>query len=146
MTYHRAFDVTSDWRRACDAVASVPGITRILTSGHARTALEGLDELERLTTYIRQKGYPLKLLPGSGINPASLDELYHRYGLFSEAHLSSGGAVKPPLDPVLARGHLLGFGTGEMWRLDPNKLAGVRGIVDMINERDEGASYARGGP
>jgi copper homeostasis protein CutC len=31
VTFHRAFDVTPDWRRSLEAIANLKGITRILT-------------------------------------------------------------------------------------------------------------------
>lgn len=36
VTFHRAFDVTPDWRRSLEAIANVKGITRILTRRVAR--------------------------------------------------------------------------------------------------------------
>ncbi|BEI90551.1 uncharacterized protein CcaverHIS019_0306210 [Cutaneotrichosporon cavernicola] len=125
VTFHRAFDVTPDWHAALEDIANIPGITRILTSGHMATALDGAAELRQLANFAPAH---LSILPASGINAITLPRVLQIVPLH-EAHLSAGGIYTPPTDPTGARGEVLGFGRSE-WRLDPAKLAAVRDWVD----------------
>lgn len=126
------FACYSDQYAACDTLASIPGITRILTSGHALTALEGAAELDALTRHLQSysSSFPLTILPASGINAMSLAELRNRAPLLQEAHLSASGIIPPPDASAVAIGKVLGFGSGEEWRLDGDKLKAVRELVD----------------
>ncbi|BEI82757.1 hypothetical protein CcaverHIS002_0306250 [Cutaneotrichosporon cavernicola] len=114
-----------DWHAALEDIANIPGITRILTSGHMATALDGAAELRQLANFAPAH---LSILPASGINAITLPRVLQIVPLH-EAHLSAGGIYTPPTDPTGARGEVLGFGRSE-WRLDPAKLAAVRDWVD----------------
>ncbi|GMK56683.1 hypothetical protein CspeluHIS016_0305230 [Cutaneotrichosporon spelunceum] len=124
-TFHRAFDVTPDWHAALDDIARIRGITRILTSGHMATALDGSAELRQLARAVPAH---LSVLPASGINATTLPHVL-QVARLHEAHLSAGEIYTPPWDPTVARGEVLGFGRSE-WRLDASKLAEVRRWVD----------------
>jgi copper homeostasis protein len=65
VTFHRAFDETSDLLQALEDVISA-GATRILTSGGASKALQALDTLAKL---VRMAGERIIIVPGSGIHP-----------------------------------------------------------------------------
>ncbi|HEY1472258.1 MAG TPA: copper homeostasis protein CutC [Candidatus Acidoferrum sp.] len=65
LTFHRAFDETPDLFRALEDVISA-GATRILTSGGASKAPQGLDTLARLVQIADQR---IIIVPGSGIHP-----------------------------------------------------------------------------
>jgi copper homeostasis protein len=51
-TFHRAFDMTADAESALEALIRC-GVDRVLTSGHAPTALEGIRELAQLGAIAR---------------------------------------------------------------------------------------------
>lgn len=63
VTFHRAFDGTADLETSLELLAGL-GITRILTSGGAATAMEGRERLRRLTAQARGR---IGVLPGGGI-------------------------------------------------------------------------------
>ena len=63
-TFHRAFDVVKDWQAALETLRAL-GIQRVLTSGGAATAEEGIAVLRQLVT---QAGDSLTILPGGGVN------------------------------------------------------------------------------
>jgi len=71
VTFHRAFDETSDLSRALQNVIAT-GATRILTSGGQPTALAGAAVLNALINSANQK---ITILPGGGINPSNLEEI-----------------------------------------------------------------------
>ncbi|KLT45937.1 hypothetical protein CC85DRAFT_268517 [Cutaneotrichosporon oleaginosum] len=133
VTFHRAFDVTPNWKDALDAIASMSGITRILTrnrdnsSGHMATALDGVDELAQLQMAIPKH---LIIVAASGVNSISIEEI-SQFCPLREAHLSSG-EVHTPQHPAGDRGKDLGFGHSE-WRLNPSKLRKFRIWVDKYS-------------
>ncbi|KAJ7161250.1 copper homeostasis CutC domain-containing protein [Mycena crocata] len=143
--FHRAFDMTYDAAEALRDVMSIGGVSRILTSGHGKTALESLDTLESLcaTTqkFAEELPWVLSILPGSGINSETvgliLDALLPR-GLM-EIHLSGGSWV----DSEMAYRHEgLGMGVGEgewsVWTTSEVEVREVRRFADAV-----WAEYAR---
>ncbi|MDR1515921.1 MAG: hypothetical protein LBS45_09510 [Synergistaceae bacterium] len=81
--FHRAIDVVPDWRDALDALARL-GITRVLSSGQSRSALQGAGTLSEMTRYAAGR---IEILPGAGINPDNARELIEKTGC-RQIHLS----------------------------------------------------------
>ena len=81
-TFHRAFDRTPDPYRALEALDSLGGV-RILSSGQAGSAVQGLPLLERLQS--TSKG--CLFMPGGGIGPENV-HLFLGKG-FEALHLSA---------------------------------------------------------
>lgn len=67
VTFHRAFDMTLHKPEALETIINA-GCARILTSGGAQTALQGLETIAQL---IQQAGKRISVMPGSGINAAN---------------------------------------------------------------------------
>ncbi|ORY33462.1 copper homeostasis protein CutC [Naematelia encephala] len=134
VTFHRAFDLTPDWEQAIKDVWSIPGITRILTSGHARTAPQGAQQLNHLITWVsaaheRDPGRGrLTILPGSGIGPTTISEIKERTPNLHEVHLTASSAVVLSDTEINRRGEELGFGN-EAWAMDGLKLRSVWEVV-----------------
>lgn len=74
--FHRAFDETPDAFAALDALIA-HGVTRVLTSGHARTALEGADNIAAL---IARSAGRLTVLPGGTVRGDNVRALVERTG------------------------------------------------------------------
>jgi copper homeostasis protein len=70
-TFHRAFDDCGDLRRALEEIIQC-GASRILTSGGARSAVEGA---ARLAELIALAGSRITIVPGAGINASNLSEV-----------------------------------------------------------------------
>jgi copper homeostasis protein len=76
VTYHRAFDESADLHRALeDVIAS--GAKRILTSGGAKSALEGAAVLAEL---IEAAGDRIVVVPGAGISARNIDQVAQQIG------------------------------------------------------------------
>jgi copper homeostasis protein len=92
MTFHRAFDETRDPLSALDALATVPAVTSVLTSGHAPDAWHGR---HLLRTLIARGGRPAILI-GSGITAGNLLSLVQATGA-TDVHVGnaarSGGRI-----------------------------------------------------
>lgn len=81
--FHRAFDVVKDQEMALEQLIDL-GITRVLTSGRRKTAMEGLDEIRRT---VEQAEGRIEVLPGGGLRPGDLAEVVRRTGV-DQVHLS----------------------------------------------------------
>ncbi len=88
VTLHRAFDLTPDLPVALETAISL-GFERVLTSGGARTAPEGVETIAGLVQQARGR---ISLMPGSGITPATVEAVVRRTGA-SEVHGSCGRRV-----------------------------------------------------
>lgn len=94
VTFHRAFDQSSDLFHALDDLTSC-GIDRILTSGGMPSVPEGLNMLKQL---IAQAGNSLIILPGGGITATNASEIIRQLQV-KEIHLSGKHLVKSVMQP-----------------------------------------------
>ncbi len=76
--FHRAFDQASGGLAAVEKLITI-GCTRVLTSGHAASAVspEGIDGIERL---VRHAGGKIEVLPGGGVRASNAADLITRTG------------------------------------------------------------------
>ena len=128
VTLHRAFDMIADWQRAVDQAVEL-GITRILTSGGARSAPEGLARLTEVTAYAAGR---ISIMPGAGINAQSVSPLLALP--ISEIHASCAG-------PIAADAAALGFGfvSADAKRTDATRVAALKAA---LTARPQGANLA----
>lgn len=71
VTFHRAFDVTTDPFEALETIKSL-GVNRILTSGQKNKAEEGVKLIKELQ---ENAGTKLRIMPGSGINESNIQRI-----------------------------------------------------------------------
>jgi copper homeostasis protein len=74
VTYHRAFDEAADLQQALEDVIQ-SGAKRILTSGGAKSALEGSAVLAKLIKAAEER---IVIVPGAGISGANIVEVAQR--------------------------------------------------------------------
>lgn len=107
VTFHRAFDLVRDPRRALGDVIAL-GCERVLTSGGQASALEGAPLIREL---IAQAGDRIAIMPGAGVTAANLASLADATGA-REFHASakrqfaSGMRHRPPLLDDMQGGEL----------------------------------------
>ena len=89
VTFHRAFDFVRDQDAALDALIEL-GVERVLTSGGAPTALQGAENLARLTL---RAGSDLTVMAGGAITAGNVAEVVRRSGV-REVHVR--GAERVP--------------------------------------------------
>lgn len=89
VTFHRAFDLATDSFQALEDIISL-GIERILTSGHAQTALAGLSLITRLVESAAGRAI---IMPGSGITPQNARTILAASGA-DEIHAGSAVSIK----------------------------------------------------
>lgn len=86
-TFHRAFDITRDPIEALDTLIDLE-IDRVLTSGQATSALEGLDLLTELSRHARGR---IMIMAGAGITAHNAKQIVERSGVV-EIHIGSAAA------------------------------------------------------
>ncbi|MEJ4089736.1 copper homeostasis protein CutC [Galbibacter orientalis] len=87
-TFHRAFDWVSQPEEAFKQLIEI-GCKRVLTSGQAEKAIDGLSLLKKLKS---KYGDSIVIMPGSGVNIDNVLEF--RKDGFSEIHFSASSAYK----------------------------------------------------
>ena len=92
MTFHRAFDALDDPESAIAALAAVPSIDRILTSGGDGTAAERSRRLRRYSAIAGR----LAIIAGGGVDDESV-ALFAQDRCVREIHV--GRAARNGLDP-----------------------------------------------
>jgi copper homeostasis protein len=100
VTFHRAFDVTSNLHEALEAVVQT-GADVLLTSGGAADVASGAESIARLR---RNAGNRIQVMAGGGLRLANLREIVQRTGVSSvhgslSAPVSSNGNGHGP-DPL----------------------------------------------
>jgi copper homeostasis protein len=127
--FHRAFDLTPDPLEALDALAEL-GFTRVLTSGHAATALEGAVELRNLL--IRADGR-VQVMAGGGVRASNVAQLVSASGV---EHIHLGPHVRVgQKDGVYGEGHL---------RLDVEEVGAVIFALSLLPRMCRSEAHHRG--
>ncbi|WP_432523137.1 copper homeostasis protein CutC [Kineococcus sp. SYSU DK006] len=88
VTFHRAFDTLPDLPGALELLVDA-GVTRVLTSGGARTAVQGAEVLADL---VARAGGRIEVMAGGGVRPANAAALVARTGV-DAVHLRAAAPV-----------------------------------------------------
>ena len=102
VTFHRAFDHTSDPMKALEDIIEL-GCTRIITSGCMPTGLEGADLLAQL---VKKAGERIIIMPGCGVKESNIAEIARLSGA-REFHFSAREPVESGMifrNPKVAMG------------------------------------------
>jgi|SRR5579859_212640 len=105
VTFHRAFDMTSDLFRALDDLCAL-GIDRVLTSGGEQTALLGQLMIAKLVERAQGK---IAVMAGSGIKPDNARRLMDETGV-KEIHV---GLRTTQPSPMLHRNPRVSMGSAQ---------------------------------
>ena len=82
VTFHRAFDLVRNQGEALEVLIR-ERITRVLTSGGAATALEGVEAIAKL---VGRAAGQIVVMAGGGVREETVQEIVHRAGV-SEVHV-----------------------------------------------------------
>jgi len=134
-TFHRAVDSTKDLDRSVETLVEI-GLTRVLSSGGAPSALEGST---RLAGLVARFGSEIAVMAGGRIRGEHLLELLTRSSV-SEIHLGPTllcrrvevgvGAELPLLAPIPS--------AGEVRLTDVTAVASVMAVIDQCHARRAG--------
>lgn len=117
MTLHRAFDLVPDPVESLEAAIDL-GFERILTSGGAVTAAEGVDVLEKVIAAANGR---ISIMPGAGVNVQAVDALLPRLPV-SEIHASCSVSKASSNQTLVA----LGFSPAQRRRTDAATVRAVK--------------------
>lgn len=120
LTLHRCIDLIEDSFEAIDQAAEL-GISRILSSGGALSAVEGIARLQEMTAHAAGR---LSIMPGAGISAATLPGLLAALDP-SDVHASA--SQPDPASGAIAR---FGFQTEGARRTDAATVAGLKRLLD----------------
>jgi len=121
VTLHRAFDLVPDRDAALEQAVEL-GFERILTSGGAPKAMDGLEALRRT---VEKAGDRLIVMPGSGIRAGNVLDILARTGA-KEVHASGREPVAAETDA-----QCLSFGFQTATALETDEAA-VRRMRDLL--------------
>lgn len=120
LSLHRAFDLVPDFRAAIDTAIEL-GFERILTSGGAQLATEGI---ARLADCMAHAANRITIMPGGGVNVATALALKKKLPL-QEIHASCASIV-PQSDSKLLE---LGFSAAVFKATDQSKIEALRKVL-----------------
>ncbi|KZL17888.1 Copper homeostasis protein CutC [Pseudovibrio axinellae] len=121
VTLHRAIDLAPDLIEATHLAVDL-GFERILSSGGALKAVDGL---ENLAAMHRAAAGRLSVMPGSGVNPQTLRPILQAAD-FTEVHAGCGR-------PYTLNPRLLGFGFEDVGMAQTDECC-VRSLKDILDE------------
>ena len=106
VTFHRAFDMTTDLFRALEDLCAV-GIDRVLTSGGESSSLQGQETILQL---VGQADGRIVIMPGGGIKPENARSFVDHTGV-KEIHSGLRSALPSPMlhrNPRISMGSVEG--------------------------------------
>jgi copper homeostasis protein len=119
-TLHRAFDLVPDMGEAIE-IAIECGFERILTSGRAKTALEGIDDIAEA---VRLASGRISIMPGSGVDPGTIEAILSRVDI-SEVHSSCSSIVSIDDRQLVT----LGFSGSEARQADVELVRALKALL-----------------
>lgn len=93
VTFHRAFDMTSDAFQALDALIEL-GVDTLLTSGQQASAEKGLPLIKQL---VERADKRITIMPGGGINPENIAQIAAESGA-NTFHFSAKKTSDSPMN------------------------------------------------
>lgn len=124
-TFHRAFDVTTNPSQALETLIEM-GVSRVLTSGQAMSAIEGIELLKHLQ---KQASGRIQLLPGGGINQNNV-HIFKDAG-FTEIHASASTLVQEYKPPKVAMNSPKFFNEHQLYE---SSVEDIRNILIQCND------------
>ena len=118
VTFHRAFDVSSDIQKSLEDIIEC-GCDRLLTSGQASNAIEGIQSLKEI---IGQADSRIEIMAGSGVNASNALSLYP-IGI-RQFHLSGSEIINHKEEP-------LGFG-GNVSQTNSRKIQELADVLEGL--------------
>ncbi|MGI6687327.1 MAG: copper homeostasis protein CutC [Christensenellales bacterium] len=129
--FHRAIDVTPDWKRALDSLISL-GVDRVLTSGQEPDVFFAMDTIREMVNYA---GDSIQILPGAGVTLRNAAKIAEYTGA-TQLHIAR---FKPQFDASTANNRDIYFG-GALYppedRYDLIDGAYIQAVTDTLNKHD----------
>ncbi|OEF93487.1 copper homeostasis protein CutC [Vibrio splendidus] len=131
VTYHRAFDQCNNAKKALEDIIEL-GCERILTSGLASSAQEGIEVLEEL---VEQAGERISIMPGAGVNTGNAKQILDKTNAF-ELHLS-GKTTRSSKMKFIAEQSKMGSADVDDYQLPVTDQETISAVLRLVNDSDE---------
>jgi len=129
VTFHRAFDVCSDYYKALGDIIDI-GCERILTSGGKTTAIEGAGTIAHLVEKARGR---VSIMAGSGVNELNVADLVRFTGV-TEVHTSAKTRNESRMD--YHNDHIMmGNRYHDLYTFESTDVERVRTILEKANSQ-----------
>jgi copper homeostasis protein len=129
VTFHRAFDVSSDPLKALEELIHL-GVDRILTAGQKNTVPEGIDLINQL---VKKAADRIIIMPGSGINEKNIIEIRDKTGA-KEFHLTGRKWVESKMKFRKEEIFMGGLSQIPEYQLSFTDAERIRKVVNRINQ------------
>jgi len=93
VAFHRAFDMSNNLAKALEDLINL-GVVRVLTSGAANTALNGVEVIKKL---VKQAQNRIEIMPGAGVNPKNISQILKTTGA-TNIHSSARVSVESKME------------------------------------------------
>lgn len=94
VTFHRAFDFARDRDEAIETLMRL-GVQRVLTSGGAASAIDGVEAIRAL---VKRGADQIAVMAGGGVREETVQEIVHRSGV-TEVHVRGTRGARVPMAP-----------------------------------------------
>nr|WP_321452543.1 copper homeostasis protein CutC [uncultured Carboxylicivirga sp.] len=130
-TFHRAFDMTCDYKKALSDLIDL-GVDTVLTSGTKNTAIEGKEIIKELVELAQGK---INILVGSGVNPTNMEELQKSTNAH-EYHMSAMKMVKSEMEFFNTDLNMGNVDSDEYMKqtVDAEKIAKAVEVIKKLNK------------
>ncbi|MEW6508170.1 MAG: copper homeostasis protein CutC [Bacteroidota bacterium] len=129
LTFHRAFDFTSDPFKALDTLIELEA-DRILTSGLQINAYSGIDMIKKLVDYAKER---IIIIPGGGINENNVREIVAKTGV-KEIHASAREKLQSKTNYKIPNITLAGSGDDDQFPIKILSAVRVRKIIAAMEK------------
>lgn len=127
VTFHRAFDLCRDPEKAVEEIIAL-GCNRLLTSGQASSAINGVNMLARIAS---QAGNRLTILAGAGVNAGNAADIMEKAGVH-ELHASARHTIGSPMT-FRRQGVNMGTPGADEYARSTTSSKAVADIVNAMN-------------
>ena len=128
VTFHRAFDVCKSPLQALQTIADC-GCNRILTSGQAATATQGIPMIKEL---VRVSPANITIMAGSGVNPSNALAILREAGV-AELH-ASARTVHPSLMHYRHQGVAMGTPGSDEYSIQQTSEDLVKALKEKLEQ------------
>ncbi|WP_264874897.1 copper homeostasis protein CutC [Vibrio agarivorans] len=128
VTFHRAIDQCADMPLALEQIIEL-GCERVLTSGQARTAQEGIEQLNAL---VKQAQGRISIMAGAGVNADNAADIVARTNV-TEVHLS-GKTTRPSQMMFIANTAQMGSAEVDDFVLPITNPEAIRAVVSVLSK------------
>ena len=124
VTFHRAFDIVNQREQSLEDIIAY-GCHRVLTSGFAKTADQGIEELAMLQKIAENR---IIILAGSGVNSNNVTKIAEKTGI-KEFHSSCKKMWKDP--SYSSQKEYLDTSNIEYWETDQGEVEKILQVLSM---------------